>query len=323
MTAAVRLRLLVAEDRPAIRGYDQDEFARRLYYDRPIAASLAAFRFARASTGEILDRLTEAQWAREGTHSESGAYSVERWLDIYAAHFASDYSTLYRNLGDLLFEDVTARARIKEPGWALVKWGAGFVDLDQDGWKDVVHANGHVYPHLRSASGKETYEQPALSVYLNARDGTFRDVSAEAGPGATKPVLGRGTAFADLDNDGDVDVVVACLDGPPVVLRNDTTGGHWLQVRAVGRRSNRDGIGARVTVRTGELTQVREVKRTLSIYSASDPRAHFGLGAATKADLVRVEWPSGKVDEWKDVPADRHYRADEAEGLTPEPPRGR
>jgi hypothetical protein len=86
MTAAVRLRLLVAEERPAIRGYDQDEFARRLYYDRPIAASLAAFRFARASTGEILDRLTEAQWAREGTHSESGAYSVEKWLDIYAAH---------------------------------------------------------------------------------------------------------------------------------------------------------------------------------------------------------------------------------------------
>jgi len=86
MTAAIRLRLLLAEDQPAIRGYDQDEFARRLYYDRPIAASLAAFRFARASTGEILDRLTDAQWAREGTHSESGAYSVERWLEIYAAH---------------------------------------------------------------------------------------------------------------------------------------------------------------------------------------------------------------------------------------------
>jgi hypothetical protein len=254
---------------------------------------------------------------------DAADYDNDGRPDLFAAHFASDYSTLYRNLGDLLFEDVTARARIKEPGWALVKWGAGFLDLDQDGWKDVVHANGHVYPHLRWASGKETYEQPALSVYLNARDGTFRDVSAEAGPGATRPVLGRGTAFADLDNDGDLDVVVACLDGPPVVLRNDTPGGHWLQLRAVGRKSNRDGIGARVTVRTGDLTQVREVKRTLSIYSASDPRAHFGLGAAAKADLVRVEWPSGKVDEWKDVPADRHYRVDEAEGLTPEPPRGR
>jgi hypothetical protein len=118
-------------------------------------------------------------------------------------------------------------------------------------------------------------------------------------------------------------VVVACLDGPPLVLRNDTAGGHWLQLRAVGRKSNRDAIGAKVTVRTARLTQLREVKRTLSIYSASDPRAHFGLGPATKADLVRVEWPSGRVDEWKDVPADRHYRVDEAEGLREEPPRRR
>jgi hypothetical protein len=117
--------------------------------------------------------------------------------------------------------------------------------------------------------------------------------------------------------------VVACLDGPPVVLRNDTAGGHWLQVRTVGQRSNRDGIGARVTLRAGGLAQVREVKRTLGIYSASDPRAHFGLGGATRADLVRVEWPSGKVDEWRDVPANRHYRADEAGGLTAESPRER
>jgi hypothetical protein len=254
---------------------------------------------------------------------DAADYDNDGRPDLYAAHFASDYSTLYRNLGGLLFEDVTARARIKDPGWALVKWGTGFLDLDQDGWKDVVHANGHVYPHLRGTAGKETYEQPALSLYVNNRDGTFRDASAEAGPGPAKRVLGRGTAFADLDNDGDLDVVVACLDGPPLVLRNDTAGGHWLQVRTVGRRSNRDGIGARVTVSTGELAQVREVKRTLGIYSASDPRAHFGLGTATVADLVRVEWPSGKVDEFRGVAADRHYLVDEAEGLRPEPPRRR
>jgi hypothetical protein len=252
---------------------------------------------------------------------DAADYDNDGRPDLFAAHFASDYSTLYRSLGGLLFEDVTARARIKEPGWPYVKWGAGLVDLDRDGFPDLVHSNGHVYPHLRGTAGRETYEQPALSVYRNKQDGTFADVSA--GSGATKPVLGRGTALADLDNDGDVDVVVACLDGPPLVLRNDTPGGHWLQVRAVGRKSNCDAIGARVTVRAGSLTQLREVKRTLSIYSASDPRAHFGLGTAAKADLVRVEWPSGKVDEWKDVPADRHYRADEAEGLLEEPPRRR
>jgi hypothetical protein len=254
---------------------------------------------------------------------DAGDYDNDGRLDLYAAHFASDYGTLYRNLGGMLFEDATARGRIREPGWAFVKWGTAFLDLDHDGWKDIVHANGHVYPHLRTATGRETYEQPALSVYLNGRDGTFRDVSGEAGPDCARRVLGRGAAFADLDNDGDLDVVVACLDGPPVVLRNDTAGGHWLVLRAVGRKSNRDGIGARITVRTGALSQVREVKRTVGIYSASDPRAHFGLGDAAKADLVRVEWPSGKVDEFRDVPAGRHYRVDEAEGLSPEPLRGR
>ena len=106
------------------------------------------------------------------------------------------------------------------------------------------------------------------------------------------------------------------------MLRNDGAPGHWLMLR-LGRKSNRDGIGARITVRAGPLSQVQEVKRTVRIYSASDPRAHFGLGDAVKADLVRVEWPSGKVEEFRDVPADRHYLVDEAEGLSPEPLRGR
>ncbi len=264
---------------------------------------------------------------------DAGDYDNDGRPDLYATHFASDYSTLYRNLGGLLFEDVTVRARIRDPEWPDVKWGTRMVDLDQDGWKDVVHANGHVYPHLRSNGGpaasaapaarKETYEEPALTLYLNNRDGSFRDVSGEAGPDARIPVLGRGTAFGDLDNDGDQDVVIACLDSRPLVLRNDGAPGHWLSFRAVGRKSNRDGIGARVTVRAGTLSQVWEVKRTAGIYSASDPRAHFGLGEAAKADLVRVQWPGGRVDEWKDVPADRHYRVDEAEGLSPEPLRGR
>jgi hypothetical protein len=222
------------------------------------------------------------------------------------------------------FEDVTARARIREPEWPLVSWGTRFVDLDHDGWKDILHVNGHVYPHLRGAAGAERYEQPALTVYLNDHDGTFRQALADAGSDATKSVVGRGAAFADFDNDGDIDVLVACLDSAPLLLRNDQAGGrHWLMLRTLGRRSNRDGIGARVSVRTGALEQTWEIKRSVGIYSASDPRAHFGLGTATKVDLLRVAWPSGKRDEFRDVPADVHYLVDEENGLSRERIRGR
>ena len=253
---------------------------------------------------------------------DAADYDNDGRLDLYATHFANDYSTLYRNLGGMEFEDVTARAHIRDTAW--VSWGTRFVDLDHDGWKDLVKVNGHVYPHLRGATSGESYEQPALTVYLNNRDGTFRQALAEAGSAAAKPVVGRGAAFADFDNDGDVDVLVACLDSRPLLLRNDQSGErHWLMLRTVGRRCNRDGIGARVSVRTGPLEQVWEVKRSVGIFSASDPRAHFGLGAAARVDVLRVAWPSGKLDEFRDVAADAHYLVDEEKGLSREPIRGR
>ncbi|AMY08687.1 FG-GAP repeat [Luteitalea pratensis] len=286
--------------------------------------------FVNRGNGRFDERGFESGTAVSGDGNEQASMGVDAAdfdndgrLDLYATHFANDYSTLYRNLGELLFEDITARAHLRAPAWPFVKWGTAFLDLDQDGWKDLVHANGHVYPHLRDAPGKETYEQPALSVYVNDRDGTFRDASGEVGPDAGKRVIGRGLAFADLDNDGDLDLVVACLDSKPLMLRNDQAPGRWLMLRAVGSKANRDAIGTRITARTGERSQVWEVKRTVGIYSASDPRAHFGLGDAAKADLVRVEWPGGKVDEFRDVPAGRHYLVDEAKGLSLEPLRGR
>jgi hypothetical protein len=250
---------------------------------------------------------------------DAADYDNDGRPDVYATHFSNDYSTLYRNTGGMQFDDVTQRARIRDTAW--VSWGTRFVDLDHDGWKDLVKVNGHVYPHLRGAASGERYEQPALSVYLNDRDGSFRDGTPDAGPDAARPSVGRGAAFADFDNDGDVDVLVACLDSPPLLLRNDQAapGRHWLMLRTLGRRSNRDGIGARVSVRTGALEQTWEVKRSVGIFSASDPRAHFGLGAAAKVDLLRVAWPSGKVDELRDVPADAHYLLDEDKGLRHEP----
>ena len=250
---------------------------------------------------------------------DAADYDNDGRLDVYSTHFANDYSTLYRNLGGMEFEDVTARARIRDTSW--VSWGTRFVDLDHDGWKDIVKVNGHVYPHLRAAAGRRELrgagahglpQQPRRHVPAGPR--------RSSGADAAKPVVGRGAAFADFDNDGDVDVLVACLDSAPLLLRNDQAGGrHWLMLRTLGRRSNRDGIGARVSVRTGALEQVWEIKRSVGIYSASDPRAHFGLGAAAKVDLLRVAWPSGKLDEFRDVAADAHYLVDEEKGLVREP----
>ena len=243
-------------------------------------------------------------------------YDNDGLLDAYCTHFAADYSTLYRNKGDLLFEDATAAARIQAMEYPLVSWGTRFVDLNHDGWKDLFHANGHVYPFIRDRPfGSETFRQPH-TLFLNRGDGTFTDASTLAGPDLQKPALGRGVAFADFDNDGDVDVAIANLNGEPQLLRNDLSAlHHWVTFRAIGRKSNRDGLGARITVATGDLTQIREVKRTVGIYSCSDPRAHFGLAEADRIDLVHVRWPSGTVQEFRDVRADRHYMVDESGGL--------
>jgi hypothetical protein len=243
-------------------------------------------------------------------------YDNDGRLDAYSTHFAEDYSTLYRNEGNLLFRDVTATARIQTMEYSRVSWGTRFVDLNHDGWKDIFHANGHVYPFMEGRPfGDETFRQ-AHTLFLNRGDGTFVDASSLAGPDLQAPSLGRGVAFADFDNDGDVDVAVANMNGSPQLFRNDLPEGHhWVTFRTVGRTSNRDGIGARITVTTGDLRQVWEVKRTVAIYSCSDPRAHFGLGDAERIDRVTVRWPSGTVQEFEDAPADRHYVIDEKDGL--------
>ncbi len=248
-------------------------------------------------------------------------YDNDGLMDAYCTHFASDYSTLYHNEGNVIFQDETVAAGVQAPEWPLVSWGTRFVDLNNDGWKDIFHTNGHVYPYLISFGSKEEYYEPAGKFYLNQKNGTFKDVSLEAGPDIQKKILGRGVAFADFDNDGDIDFAIATMNGSPLLFRNDRVDhNHWLMFRTAGHKSNRDGIGARITVKTGEMQQIWEVKRTVGIYSASDPRAHFGLGHAAQADLVRIHWPSGDVQEFKNVPADQHYVLDEEKGLLPEKP---
>lgn len=242
-------------------------------------------------------------------------YDNDGKLDVFVTNFAHDYSTLYRNQGGLMFEDVTQQARLIQPGWLLVGWGMGFFDLNHDGWKDIFHSNGHVYPFLLSAGWSESYFQPS-SFYLNQRDGTFKDVRKMAGDDLQKELLGRGMAFADFDNDGDMDFVIGNLNGAPLLYQHQGAApNHWVMFRARGVRSNRDGIGTRIIVVTGQQRQVWEIKRTVGIYSASDPRAHFGLGKANRIDRVEVHWTSGAVQKFKDVPANQHYLIDEATGL--------
>jgi enediyne biosynthesis protein E4 len=246
-------------------------------------------------------------------------YDNDGLLDAYFTHFASDYSTLYRNEGDLLFQDVTGAAQVQQPEWPLVSWGTRFVDFNHDGWKDLFHTNGHVYPFLKTSPSKETYFQQAGILYINRKNGTFREAVKETGPDLQKEIVGRGVAFADFDNDGDIDFIIANLNGSPRLFRNDRRDrNNWVMFKTVGTESNRDGIGARISVRTGQLEQIWEVKRTVGIYSASDPRAHFGLGKAERIDSVTVRWPSGKTQEFRNVPANLHYSLHEQEGLREE-----
>jgi hypothetical protein len=245
-------------------------------------------------------------------------YDNDGRMDVFATHFASDYSTLYHNEGNLVWEDATLKAQLRKSYGVLVGWGTRFADFNNDGWKDIYHANGHVYPFLKNSEFREKYEQPQ-TFFLNQKDGKFVDVSDQAGGGIQTAKSSRGVAFADVDNDGDIDLLVANLDGTPQLLRNDQAeDNHWLMFKLQGRKSNRDGIGARITVVTGDLEQIWEIKRTVGIYSASDPRAHFGLGGVEKADVVRVVWPNSKTQEFKGVAANRHYVIDEEQGLREE-----
>jgi len=245
-------------------------------------------------------------------------YNNDGLMDVFSTHFANDYSTLYRNRGNLLFEDVTNETQFLQAEWLLVSWGARLVDLNHDGWKDIFHTNGHVYPFLLTAGWTEQYPQTS-SLYLNRKDGTFDDASSTSGHDIQKPTVSRGAAFADFDNDGDIDIAITNLNDRPQLLKNaGVAGRHWIMFRTRGRVSNRDGLGARITINAGGLEQIWEIKRSVGIYSSSDPRAHFGLESAKKVDSVEIRWPSGKVQRYENVPADVHYVLDEEEGLRKE-----
>ena len=236
------------------------------------------------------------------------------WLDIIRTNFSDQVTTLYRNNGDGTFHDASLAAGLGI-NRKYLGFGAVFFDFDNDGWKDILLANGHVYSQLAGRKLHISYKQPKI-LYSNLRNGRFADVSSKSGSGIQTEQVARGVAFGDLDNDGDVDVAVNNLDSPSSLLRND--GGnrsHALTVKCIGTRSNRSAIGTRVRLTVAGHDQVDEVMSGSSYYSQNDLRLHFGLGAAEKADRVEVLWPSGLKESIADVKANQIVVIQETKGI--------
>ena len=238
----------------------------------------------------------------------AGDYDHDGRMDLFVTNFADEYNTLYHNDGRNGFTDVSYAAKVAAVSLPHVGWGTKFFDFDNDGWVDLFVANGHVYPQLPS------YRQPRL-LHRNNRDGTFTEVSAEFGAILTEHRASRGVVFGDLDNDGDIDLLVADLDGTPQLLRNENgNANNSILIKTVGVKSNRGGVGARVKVVSGDLTQTDEVRSGDSYISQSDMRLHFGLEKRTKIDSIEVRWPSGTVDEITGVGVHRVLTIKEGQG---------
>lgn len=238
-----------------------------------------------------------------------GDYDHDGKLDLFITNFDDDYNTLYRNDGKGSFTDVSYAAKVAAVSLPYVGWGTRFFDYDNDGWVDLIVVNGHVYPQLPS------YRQRNL-VHHNNRDGTFTEVGEQLGAPFKEKRTGRGAAFGDIDNDGDVDVVINNLDGPPQVLRNDGgNASNSILIKTIGGKSNRDGIGARVKIVSGDLTQIAEVYSGDSYLSQNDLRLHFGLEKRTKVNLIEVRWPSGTIDKVSDTGVNKIITIKEGQGM--------
>ena len=236
-----------------------------------------------------------------------GDFDHDGKLDIIVTNFTdatklvipkSRYAGLYR---------YRLVSRIAKPSYPLVGWGTAFFDMDNDGWLDILIANGHVYPQMDLVKGGVPYRQPFL-LFRNNRDRTFDDVTATSGLAELPASSRRGAAFGDVNNDGKIDVLVLNVGEPPTLLLNRTeNAGHAVLFKLIGAKSNKAAIGARLTVTAGDLVQFNEVRGGGSYLSQNDPRLHFGLGAQTKIQTVEIAWPSGKKETLRDLSADAIY----------------
>jgi len=242
-----------------------------------------------------------------------GDYDNDGDYDLFVTNFSRETNTLYRNDGER-FIDVTAAAGLSRSSWSLLGFGTNFLDYDHDGDLDLYIANGHVLDKVALFQpGVEYAQKPQL---LRNDGGRYADVSDSSGAWFSRRQLGRSAAFGDYDNDGDIDLLATHGGGPAALVRNDGGNGrNWSMVKVVGKRSNRDGVGAEVRLTSGNRTQVRQVRSGSSYLSASDPRLHFGLGASRRSERLEITWPSGLRQHFEDVPVNEVLLIEEGEEI--------
>ncbi len=248
--------------------------------------------------------------------ADFGDYDRAGALSLVVTRYGYQPMSLYKNQGAMGFNDRAPAAGLTRTEDQLVAWGAGFADFDNDGWPGIFVANGNVSSMVDKLPHDLKYREP-IHLYRNQADGTFTEIASAAGLNDGALHSRRGTAFGDIDNDGNVDVVVYNVGGPPSLFLNETkNSNHRALFRLVGKKSNRTAIGARVTVTAGTLVQIDEVRGGGSYLSSNDQRLHFGLGTVATMKQVTIEWPSGLIEKLANVPADKIYTAVEGEGIT-------
>ena len=244
-----------------------------------------------------------------------GDYDLDGKLDILKTHFQEQASGLYHNTGKGEFEDTAATTGIAAER-RYVSWGAGIVDLDNDGYPDIFWVTGNVYPELERFHPEYPYAGPRI-LYRNNGSGAFTRIHGEAGPAIDAPHVSRGCSFGDFDNDGDLDILIMNQNEPPTLLRNDTPkGSNWLKILLQNTKCNRTAFGATVLVHYGGKTQAQALLSQASYVSVNDPRLHFGLGSAATAD-IEVRWPSGAVEKYPAQSANRLITIQEGKGIVP------
>ncbi|HKN22413.1 MAG TPA: CRTAC1 family protein, partial [Terracidiphilus sp.] len=244
-----------------------------------------------------------------------GDYLHTGLFSFLVTNFSDEHETLYRQDSPLNFTDVSYASGVAAVSVPFVGWGTAFVDFDNDGWLDLLAVNGHVYPQVDQINVGTSYRQRML-LFHNQRNGTFSEVAAQAGDALMVPRVSRGAAFGDIENNGNIDVVVENLDGKPTILRNDrANGNNWITVSLVGKGRNRDALGAKVKVVAGDLVQWDEKRGGGSYLSSSDPRLHFGLEKRTRVDRIDVQWPDGASDTLRDLPVNGFITVVEGKGL--------